>query len=36
MGEQLESASLLAALQYQTWAYDLWVSIDILLSTLCT
>lgn len=27
---------LLTKLQYQTWAYYLWVSICILLSTLCT
>lgn len=35
-GEQLKSVSLLTTLQYQTWAYYLWVSIYILLSTLCT
>lgn len=34
--EQLDSVCLLAMLQYQTWAYYLWVSIYILLSTLCT
>lgn len=31
-----ESVCFLTSLQYQTWAYDLWVSIYILLSTLCT
>lgn len=30
------SVSLLTMLQYQTWAYYLWVLINILLSTLCT
>lgn len=35
-GEQLKSVCFLATLQYQTWACYLWVSIYILLSTLCT
>lgn len=34
--EQLESVCLFATLQYQTWAFYLWVSIYILHSTLCT
>lgn len=34
--KQPESVCLLILLQYQTWAYYLWVSIYILLSTSCT
>lgn len=34
--KQPESVCLLTLLQYQTWAYYLWVSIYILLSTSCT
>lgn len=35
-GQENNLSPFLAMLQYQTWAHYLWVSIYILLSTLCT